>query len=35
MAAGVVFERPPEREDWGGTVATFHDPDGNTLQLFG
>jgi predicted enzyme related to lactoylglutathione lyase len=32
--AGVVFTRPPEREDWGGTVATFADPDGNTLQLF-
>ncbi len=32
-AAGVVFTRPPEREKWGGWVATFHDPDGNTLQL--
>lgn len=32
-AAGVVFTRPPEREPWGGTVATFADPDGNTLQL--
>ena len=31
--AGVVFTRPPEREDWGGWVATFADPDGNTLQL--
>lgn len=31
--AGVVFTRPPEREDWGGLVATFADPDGNTLQL--
>jgi len=31
--AGVVFSRPPEREDWGGLVATFADPDGNTLQL--
>jgi predicted enzyme related to lactoylglutathione lyase len=31
--AGVVFTREPEREDWGGWVATFTDPDGNTLQL--
>ena len=33
VAAGVPFSRPPEREDWGGLVATFADPDGNTLQL--
>jgi predicted enzyme related to lactoylglutathione lyase len=33
-AAGVVFSRPPEREDWGGRVATFADPDGNLIQLF-
>lgn len=32
-SAGVVFTRPPERESFGGWVATFHDPDGNTLQL--
>ncbi|MBM3946780.1 MAG: VOC family protein [SAR202 cluster bacterium] len=31
---GVAFLRPPEREAWGGLVATFQDPDGNTLQLF-
>lgn len=31
--AGVVFSRLPEREEWGGWVATFADPDGNTLQL--
>lgn len=31
--AGVAFSRPPEREDWGGWVASFADPDGNTLQL--
>jgi predicted enzyme related to lactoylglutathione lyase len=31
--AGVVFTRAPAREDWGGWVATFADPDGNTLQL--
>ena len=33
-AAGVVFTRPPEREDWGGRVATLVDPDGNMVQLF-
>jgi predicted enzyme related to lactoylglutathione lyase len=32
-AAGVEFSRPPEAEPWGGVVATFQDPDGNTLQL--
>lgn len=32
-AAGVAFSRPPEREPWGGLIATFEDPDGNTLQL--
>jgi predicted enzyme related to lactoylglutathione lyase len=30
---GVDFVRPPEREHWGGWVATFADPDGNLLQL--
>jgi len=34
LQAGVVFTRAPETEDWGGKVATFLDPDGNTLQLF-
>lgn len=34
IAAGVAFTRPPEQEKWGGVVATFADPDGNTLQLF-
>jgi uncharacterized glyoxalase superfamily protein PhnB len=29
-----VFTRPPEREDWGGHVATLLDPDGNVVQLF-
>lgn len=32
-ANGVLFSRPPEQEPWGGWVATFTDPDGNTLQL--
>jgi predicted enzyme related to lactoylglutathione lyase len=31
--AGVAFSRRPEAETWGGWVATFADPDGNTLQL--
>ena len=30
---GVTFLRPPEKEHWGGHVATFEDPDGNVLQL--
>lgn len=34
VAKGVTFLRAPEREDWGGLVATLRDPDGNTLQLF-
>jgi predicted enzyme related to lactoylglutathione lyase len=33
VRAGVVFSRPPEAEEWGGRVATFLDPDGNTIQL--
>ena len=31
--AGVTFSRAPEQEAWGGWVASFADPDGNTLQL--
>ena len=30
---GVAFIRVPEREGWGGWVATFLDPEGNVLQL--
>ncbi len=33
VAAGVTFLRPPEREHWGGWVATMTDPDGNLVQL--
>jgi predicted enzyme related to lactoylglutathione lyase len=33
VGAGVVFGRAPEQETWGGWVASFADPDGNTLQL--
>jgi lactoylglutathione lyase len=32
-ARGVMFVRPPEREHWGGWIATFADPDGNLIQL--
>ena len=32
-ARGVVFTREPEQESWGGWIATFQDPDMNTLQL--
>ena len=30
---GVDVIRNPEKEHWGGWVATFHDPDGNVIQL--
>ena len=30
---GVIFEGPPEKQAWGGTLAHFHDPDGNVLTL--
>lgn len=33
LAKGVRFTRPPEKEQWGGWISTFLDPDGNTLQL--
>lgn len=33
VSRGVDFIRPPEKEHWGGWVATFSDPDGNVLQL--
>jgi len=33
VASGVAFTRPPEQEPWGGLIATFQDPDGNTVQL--
>ena len=28
-----LFVRHPEREAWGGWIATLRDPDGNTVQL--
>ena len=30
-AVGVEFTRPPTREPWGGYMAIFADPDGNTF----
>lgn len=33
LERGVEFIRPPEREEWGGLITTFLDPDGNYLQL--
>lgn len=30
---GIIFIRKPEKEHWGGRIATFSDPDGNILQL--
>ena len=32
---GVVFSFPPEKQDWGGELAQFQDPDGNVLTLLG
>ena len=31
--AGVRFEAAPQAQPWGGTLAHFLDPDGNTLTL--
>ena len=30
---GVEFIRVPEKEHWGGSVASFLDPDGNIIQV--
>ena len=32
-ARGVLFLGPPERQDWGGTLAFARDPDANVLTL--
>jgi catechol 2,3-dioxygenase-like lactoylglutathione lyase family enzyme len=32
-ARGVMFLGPPERQDWGGTLAFARDPDANVLTL--
>lgn len=33
VGKGVRFSGPPERQFWGGVLATFCDPDGNELQI--
>ena len=33
LGKGVPFAGAPERQAWGGTLATFLDPAGNGLQL--
>jgi len=30
---GVAFTGEPEKQFWGGTLATFKDPAGNELQI--
>lgn len=32
-AGGVFFSGAPERQAWGGWLATFEDPAGNQLQI--
>ena len=32
---GVAFTGPPQQQPWGGTLAHFKDPAGNTLTLLG
>lgn len=32
-AKGVRFTMPPTKQPWGGTMATFADPDGNVFYL--
>ena len=34
-AKGVRFDGPPEKQFWGGWLAHFEDPAGNTLTLLG
>ena len=33
LAKGITFTGRPERQGWGGMLATFKDPAGNQLQL--
>jgi len=35
VAKGVRFIEAPEQQTWGGTLAHFMDPSGNTLTLLG
>lgn len=32
-AKGVKFSRTAGKEEWGGIISTFSDPDGNLMQL--
>jgi predicted enzyme related to lactoylglutathione lyase len=32
---GVEFEGPPAEQPWGGVLAHFKDPDGDTITLLG
>ena len=34
-ARGVKFSSAPEKQEWGGSLAFFEDPDGNVLTLLG
>ena len=33
QAKGVEFIAPPEKQQWGGTLANFKDPSGNIITL--
>jgi len=33
VARGVPFTGPPEKQFWGGILATLQDPSGNELQI--
>ena len=33
VARGVTFTGAPERQSWGGILATLQDPSGNELQI--
>ena len=35
VAKGVHFTAPPEKQEWGGTLAHFEDTAGNVLTLVG
>jgi len=35
VADGISFDGPPKKQEWGGTLAHFHDPDDNVLTLIG
>ena len=32
-AKGIRFSYPPRKQDWGGVLTHFHDPDDNVLTL--